>query len=75
MYYSISWLRQTDTCDGPNCRQLIEWARGRNDHRALRLLGVDDYLQARGNSGFQESDEMRWKMWVEEDRQALASPT
>ena len=36
VYYNISWLKYTDTFDGPNCRQLIAWARERNDHRALR---------------------------------------
>ena len=71
VYYNISWLKNTDTFDGPNCRQLIEWARGRNDHRALRLLGVDDHLQARANSGFQEPDEARWQKWSDEDRQEL----
>ncbi len=71
VYYNISWLKYTDTFDGPNCRQLIDWARGRNDHRSLRLLGVDDHLQARGNSGFQEPDEGRWQQWIAEDREAL----
>ncbi len=71
VYYNVSWLKYTDTFDGPNCRQLIQWARGRNDHRALRLLGVDDHLQARGNSGFQEADEDRWEKWKDEDRATL----
>ena len=71
VYYNVSWLKHTDTFDGPNCRQLIEWARGRNDHRSLRLLGIDEHLQARANSGFQEADEGRWQKWDEEDRQAL----
>jgi len=60
-----------DHFDGPNCRQLIQWARERSDHRAPRLLGVDDHLQARANSGFQESDERRWEKWKQEDREAL----
>ena len=72
VYYNISWLKHTDTFDGPNCRQLIGWARGRSDHRALRLLGQDDHLQPRANSGFQEPDEVRWAQWQQADRDALA---
>jgi hypothetical protein len=71
VYYNVSWLKHTDTFDGPNCRQLIKWARERNDYRALRLLGADEHLQARANSGFQEPDELRWEKWKEEDREAL----
>ena len=71
VYYNISWLKHTDTYEGPNSRQLIDWARRRNDHRSLRLLGVDDHLQARGNSGFQEPDEERWQKWIAEDKEAL----
>ena len=71
VYYNISWLKYTDTFDGPNCRQLIAWARKRNDHRALRLLGQDDHLQARGNSGFQAPDESRWAEWSKADRDAI----
>ena len=74
VYYNISWLKYTDTFDGPNCRQLIGWARSRNDHRALRLLGQDDHLQARGNSGFQEPDEDRWSQWLKADRDVIVEP-
>ena len=42
-----------------------------NDHRALRLLGQDDHLQLRANSGFQEPDEVRWAQWQQADRDAL----
>ena len=45
VYYNISWLKHTDTYTGPNCEQLKGWARNNGDHRALRLLGVDDNLQ------------------------------
>lgn len=70
VYYNISWLKHTDTFDGPNCRQLITWSREHNDHRALRLLGVEDNI-GRANSGFLRPEEERWKQWSEEDRQAL----
>ena len=68
---NISWLKQTDAFGGPNCLNLIKWARERNDHRSLRLLGVDDNLERRANSGFQEADEKRWEMWLAEDAEAL----
>ena len=74
VYYNITWLRQTDTFGGPNCQQLISQARDQNDHRALRLLGVDEHLQARANSGFREPDELRWREWRAEDREALKVP-
>jgi len=72
IYYNISWLKHTDTFGGPNCLQLIEWARQRNDHRALRLLGADEQLQGRCNSGFQEPDEGRWQQWMAADQEALS---
>ena len=98
VYYNISWLRHTDTFDGPNCKQLKAWARSCAgtlcpclsvslplplplplsltaalvDHRALRLLGEDDQLQARANSGFQRPDEERWTQWASADAEAKA---
>lgn len=71
VYYNSSWMKHTDTFDGPNCQQLIRWARGRRDHRSLRLLGVDDHLQQRGNSGFLQPDDARWRQWSAEDAAAL----
>ena len=71
VYYNISWLKYTDTFDGPNCQQLITWARQRNDFRTLRLLGVDEHLQARANSGFLQPDAGQWKEWSAADREAL----
>jgi len=71
VYYNISWLKHTDTFEGPNCRQLIDWASSRNDHRSLRLLGRDAHLQARANSGFQVGDEERWAGWLQADREAV----
>ncbi len=77
IYYNSSWMKHTDTFDGPNCQQLIRWARQRNDHRSLRLLGTDDHLQTRGNSGFLQPDEARWRQWSDEDAAALddSNPT
>ena len=71
VYYNISWLKHTDTFTGPNCQQLIDWARSQQDHRALRLLGQDEHLQSRANSGFQQPDEARWHQWSQADQRAL----
>lgn len=73
VYYNLSWLKHTDTFGGPNCQSLIAWARQRRDHRALRLLGQDEQLQARGNSGFQVPDEQRWVEWSAADHEAMAA--
>ena len=73
VHYNITWLKHTDTYDGPNCRDLKAWARRRKDHRSLRLLGDDRHLQQRANSGFQEPDEVRWERWAQEDRDAMAA--
>ena len=71
VYYNHAWLKHTHAFDGPNCKQLITWAREQNDRRALRLLGVDDLLEARANCGFQEDDEPRWRTWQVADEKAL----
>ena len=44
------------------------------DYRPLRLLGQDDQLQGRANSGFVEADEDRWTAWREADLNALTEP-
>lgn len=72
IYYNMTWLRTTDDHSGPNVTRLISEARARNDHRVLRLFGVDDNLQRRGNSGFLRPDEERWAEWAAEDQAALA---
>lgn len=64
-------LKHADTFDGPNCKQLKAWARKRGDHRALRLLGQDDHLEARANSGFVVPDQVRWQQWQALDRDLL----
>ena len=71
VYYNISWLKHTDTFTGPNCQQLINWARSQQDHRALRLLGQDEHLQSRANSGFLQPDEVCWHQWTQADQRAL----
>ena len=60
-------MKQTDTFDGPNCQLLKSLARRHNDRRALRLLGIDEQLESRVNSGFQQPDEVQWRKWIAED--------
>ena len=71
LFYNLTWMKSTDNHDGPNTRGLIRDARERNDHRMLRLLGQDDHLEARANSGFQTPDEPKWKEWAQADRDAI----
>jgi ectoine hydroxylase-related dioxygenase (phytanoyl-CoA dioxygenase family) len=75
VYYNLSWLRTTDDHSGPNVTRIVQEARARGDHRTMRLFGVDDHLQQRGNSGFLRPDEERWAEWAAEDEAALLAPT
>lgn len=69
VYYNLTWLKPTDNHNGPNVQALIQEARTANDHRLLRLLGVDEKLRARNNHGFLSDDEEMWRQWSEEDKQ------
>jgi ectoine hydroxylase-related dioxygenase (phytanoyl-CoA dioxygenase family) len=71
-YYNLTWLRTTDDHSGPNVARIIAEARQRNDHRMLRLFGVDDHRHKRGNSGFLTPEEDSWAEWLAEDAAALA---
>jgi len=71
VYYNLTWLKHTDNHSGPNVQQIIREARARNDHRTLRLFGVDDHLEQRANSGFTQPDEERWAEWAAADRAAI----
>ena len=73
-FYNLSWLKHTDTHKGPLTQRLVDQARERNDHRLMRLLGVDEQLQARCNSRFLIEDEVRWAEWIEADRAAIVEP-
>ncbi len=73
IFYNLTWLRHTDNHQGPNVWQIVENARKRNDHRTLRLFGVDDHREPRANCGFQEQDEVMWAKWAENDRNAIKS--
>ena len=65
IFYNLTWLKHTDNHSGPLIQQLLRDARARHDYRLMRLLGVDEQLQARCNSGFLAPDEERWAEWAE----------
>jgi len=71
--YNHAWLKYRANYNGPNCQAIIEDARQRNDRRLLRLLGVDDKLFRRANSGYTIPDEEKWVQWCAEDRAAVAT--
>lgn len=71
VYLNKTWLKHTDNHSGPNVQRIIQEARSRNDHRTLRLFGVDDHLQQRANSGFHVADEKRWAEWAAQDKAAI----
>lgn len=70
VYYNLTWIKPTDNHFGPNVMQMKREARAQNDHRMLRLLGEDDYLEARANSGFLSDDETNWQAWCDADKAA-----
>jgi hypothetical protein len=69
--YNHAWLKYRANYKGPNCQAIIREARQRNDRRLLRLLGVDDQLFSRANSGYTVPDEEKWALWCAEDCAAL----
>ena len=71
IYYNLTWLKHTDHHTGPHTQRLLEAAKAANNHQHMRLLGVDEQLQPRCNSGFLHSDEERWEEWATADREAV----
>ncbi len=69
--YIPTWMKPFDNHNGPNVQKLIKQARARNDHRMLRLFGVDDHMEKRMNSNFLKQDEVVWKEWAARDREVL----
>ena len=55
VFYNLTWFKHTDTHQGPLTQRLVEEARARKDHRLMRLLGVDEQLRARWESGLRAS--------------------
>ena len=71
IYYNLSWLKHTDHHSGPRTQKLLAEAKAANNHQLMRLLGVDEQLQPRCNSGFLSADEERWEQWAAADRAAI----
>ncbi len=71
VFYNLTWFKHTDTHQGPLTQRLVGEARARKDNRLMRLLGVDEQLRARWNSGFLDPDEERWAEWAAADRAAI----
>lgn len=71
IYLNLTWLRHTDNHSGPNVQEIVKRARQKNDHRLLRLMGIDEHLEARANSGFMQPDEPLWQQWSEEDKASV----
>ncbi len=71
IYYNLTWLKHTDHHTGPNTQKLLAEAKAANNHRLMRLLGLDEQLQPRCNSGFLQPDEERWLEWANAERAAL----
>jgi Phytanoyl-CoA dioxygenase (PhyH) len=66
--YTLSCLRvRDDTFGGPNCHALTETARRTHDRRLLRLLGHDDQITERQNTGFTTPPHADWAAWHHED--------
>ena len=72
IYYNLTWLKHTDHHSGPHTQQLLAEAKAANNHQLMRLLGVDEQLQPRCNSGFLLPDEERWEEWAAADRGAIS---
>ncbi len=68
--YNLSWMRQEDNFSGPDCQAILARARAQNDRRLLRLMGHDEQLKRRLNSGLYQPDEEQWFRWIAEDKAA-----
>ena len=71
IYYNLTWLKHTDHHTGPHTQKLLAEAKAANNHQHKRLLGLDEQLQPRCNSGFLQADEERWEEWAAADRAAI----
>jgi len=74
IYLNLTWLKHTDNLSGPSVQEIAKHARERNDHRLLRLLGIDDQREARANSGFMRPDEQLWAEWAAQDKAGVVVP-
>lgn len=75
IFYNLSWLKQTVAFRGPEALRLLEFFRHRGDRRMLRLLGEDETLTERNDTGFLEQEEAQWGRWIKEDEDRLRNNT
>lgn len=69
IFYNLSWLRQSVRFDGPEARALILGFRANNNYRLLRLMGIDDHISERSDTGFLAPDGDAWTKWIRADKQ------
>jgi hypothetical protein len=72
--YSHTALRGDDNLNGPVTREWLAKARAARDRRLRRLLGEDETLNARINSGFTRSRRDDWESWSREDDNSGGTP-
>ena len=62
-----SWLKHRANYSGPISESVKAGARATGDRRLLRLLGEDEKVFRRANSGFMQPDELMWEKWIAQD--------
>lgn len=67
VYTPTAFRAEDDSFDGPHCRALRVSARRSGDRQLARLLGDDDQLATRQNSGFVRPPEEEWAVWQADD--------
>jgi hypothetical protein len=72
--YSHTALRGDDGLNGPAARDWLARARDAGDRRLRRLLGEDETLNARINSGFTRSRRDDWESWSRADDDSGGTP-
>jgi hypothetical protein len=72
--YSHTSLRGDDSLSGPAAREWLANATNVRDRRLRRLLGEDETLDIRVNSGFTRFRYEDWAKWSKEDDESGGSP-
>ena len=62
-----SWLKHRANYSGPISESVKAGARATGDRRLLRLLGEDENVFRRANSGFMQPEELMWEKWIAQD--------
>jgi hypothetical protein len=68
VFYNLTWLRPTIQFAGPRAQELRLRFKAERNFRMLRLLGCDEHLLERGDTGFLSDDEEMWEQWRSEER-------